>query len=368
MEKEYLKSKLEKLFCERIIADSTSRVKKLIEVTEKKILELDKTGSIEFLQMESSEFKVTFGSVFSSPIDYTLGLNDCLQRYAKKIIRGNELSLGRLNPFLRAISDLEKIVHSALLILDSSEGNYSQAFDLNLTLDTQLRDRLYLELGTYYLSELEKLEQVFDDFNEIITIKLSKALNDSNHKEIKIKHILTDLHLITKELEEVKVLLLDEEVKFIYRNTFTKPNIDSVVNSLTIFKYSNWLENERDNIQGISLKDIIIDQSRFIYVCNDFCRYKMLPSNKQFHIISKLKNGYKWNGTGVKSGIPFLAAFLSRLEEQKIIKTYSEKKFAELILDYFLIPHEDREYKFLLESMSNISEKYKSYFALEIKD
>lgn len=116
-----------------------------------------------------------------------------------------------------------------------------------------------------------------------------------------------------------------------------------------------------------SFDDLVIDKLLFIEVCEDFCKQKLLPNDKEFQIISRQKNKFIWQGTGVGNGIPSLAAFLLRLNELKIIKVSSTRRFAEFFFSYFSIPLENNNYKFLLDSLRKVNKSYSEFFEFEIK-
>jgi hypothetical protein len=120
--------------------------------------------------------------------------------------------------------------------------------------------------------------------------------------------------------------------------------------------------------QPVQFNDLVLQPKMFMDICSRLCNEVEWINEKVVCLLHKEQNNkFVWSGVGNKTGIPVLAALLDYLEENKITKAVSSKRDVEFVYNYFSIPIEGRNYKYLLECLSKVNQEYKKFFVLLLK-
>lgn len=275
MEVEFIKYKVKRLFNNQIMTDSKNRNKEFIVTTEREFLGLDKSQRLDFLNLKMGEYNSIPDSIFTSTIDYTIGLKSCLDNYSEKEIWNGASTLNRLDPLVDAVYKLKSIIQHSQLLLENSENDYSELIESEIILDYNTTGELYLVLGTHYLYEIEKLEELYENCNNLLTKDLPQVSSNNDLKDIRYRSVLTDLRSLSKDLDELKQKVLIRESEYIYNSIFTKEKIEPIVDSLVRYKNSLWIAGKIDETDSS-----IIDEG--LQVIKTYDNLAIIKSHEQY--------------------------------------------------------------------------------------
>lgn len=275
MEVEFIKNKVKRLFNNQIMTDSKNRNKEFIVTTEREFLGLDKSQRLDFLNLKMGEYNSIPDSIFTSTIDYTIGLKSCLDNYSEKEIWNGASTLNRLDPLVDAVYKLKSIIQHSQLLLENSENDYSELIESEIILDYNTTGELYLVLGTHYLYEIEKLEELYENCNNLLTKDLPQVSSNNDLKDIRYRSVLTDLRSLSKDLDELKQKVLIRESEYIYNSIFTKEKIEPIVDSLVRYKNSLWIAGKIDETDSS-----IIDEG--LQVIKTYDNLAIIKSHEQY--------------------------------------------------------------------------------------
>lgn len=250
MEVEFITNEVKRLFNNQVMTDSENQNKEFIVSTEKELLGLNKSERIDLLNLKMGDQNSYPDSIFASAVDYTIGLKSCLDNYSEKEIRNGSSKLDRLDPLVEAISKLKSIIQHSQLLLEKSKNDYSELIETEIILDSTIKEELYLVLGSYYLVEIERLEELYENCNKLLTKDLPQVSFNNDLKDIRFRGVLTDLRLLSKDLDELKQKVLIYESEYILSLIFTKEKIESIVVPLVRYKNSLWLVSKIDDIHS----------------------------------------------------------------------------------------------------------------------
>lgn len=259
MEVEFIANEVKRLFNNQVMTDSENQNKEFIVSTEKELLGLNKSERIDLLNLKMGDQNSYPDSIFASAVDYTIGLKSCLDNYSEKEIRNGSSKLDRLDPLVEAISKLKSIIQHSQLLLEKSKNDYSELIETEIILDSTITEELYLVLGSCYLVEIERLEELYENCNKLLTKDLPQVSSNNDLKDIRFRGVLTDLRLLSKDLDEMKQKVLIYESEYILSLIFTKEKIESIVVPLVRYKNSLWLVSKIDDTHSPIVP--IIDES-----------------------------------------------------------------------------------------------------------
>lgn len=278
-----------------------------------------------------------------------------------------------------------------------------------LTAQEVIRDILLLLKETTQLSDFEisrrykslhRFEQELYHFETLVQMEIVQIYNLSSPK--KHKQLTDEINLRIENIEQefertnlfeliqnrnieiiVKTPRPDGEYYFSTRSTEPEKIIEQLV--ISSFEFDEITEFFLSKIKQVKacvtphyqvkprgsyfapfdFNELVVEPIRFKEVCDNFCKNIMFD-DKEVKLLLKIEDSYTWLGNRVGNGIPLLAAFLLRLSVLKIIKIHQTRRFAEFFYEYFSIPLENNNYKFLLDSLRKENKAYSDFFRFEI--
>ncbi|MBL1232577.1 MAG: hypothetical protein COA31_007650 [Flavobacteriales bacterium] len=287
---------------------------------------------------------------------------------------------------LKVISYKKKYVLTDRILKENFQVSYNLEMDFYYYISSmsyEIEQIFKLTSPLFQDSIREEIKNRFNDLSKEFTKKnLLKLIIENNSYEtdreklpsgdfyyssnsIKEKKEITNLKIGSPEFKEfhefMKYLLerFKNQLAYVFEVDGTT---DEPSNYSFIEKRGSNNEQVKPYNAVYEFNDFLLNPDKFYEFCDMLSEKIELQDGRMYRVITKIDDIYLWNGNGKGNGIPFLGAFLYRLDELKIFRVRSEKKYAEMIMRFFSIPIEGENYKFLMKHISDVNNNYSSYF------